>query len=264
MSLILEALRKSEAERRRGNTPDVAMELPPAALRARNATPAWLWPVVVAAIIVVALAWWLAGRRDTAQPAAPAVDRTATESAPAAAPAVVPSAAVAAPATTATAPAQTTKTPEPDVIARPVAASQQPAATPARELPPPPPIALPPAPTSTSMPGVKLSMHMWDASADKRFVILNGQRMGEGDRNGDVQVVAIEYLAAVQGCDLHAPMPSSPPLERARGLLRAQVPTLDEDRYFAPDIAAAAALVRSGALVAAVAPLVLPAVESRR
>ncbi|RYF68301.1 MAG: hypothetical protein EOO22_17965 [Comamonadaceae bacterium] len=42
------------------------------------------------------------------------------------------------------------------------------------------------------MPGVKLSMHMWDGSADKRFVILNGQRMGEGDRNGDVQVVAIE------------------------------------------------------------------------
>jgi len=35
-------------------------------------------------------------------------------------------------------------------------------------------------------------MHMWDASADKRFVILNGQRMGEGDRNGDVQVIAIE------------------------------------------------------------------------
>ena len=29
MSLILEALRKSEAERRRGSTPDVAMELPP-------------------------------------------------------------------------------------------------------------------------------------------------------------------------------------------------------------------------------------------
>ena len=29
MSLILEALRKSEAERRLGSTPDVAMELPP-------------------------------------------------------------------------------------------------------------------------------------------------------------------------------------------------------------------------------------------
>jgi histidine ammonia-lyase len=33
--------------------------------------------------------------------------------------------------------------------------------------------------------------------------------------------------------------------------LRARVPHLDNDRYLAPDIAAAADLVRSGALVAA-------------
>ena len=63
---------------------------------------------------------------------------------------------------------------------------------PASEPPPQAPTLPPPAPAATSMPGVKLSMHMWDASADKRFVILNGQRMGEGDRNGDVQVIAIE------------------------------------------------------------------------
>ena len=53
MSLILEALRKSEAERRRGSTPDVAMELPPAPLRTRNAAPSWLWPVV---LLVLAIA----------------------------------------------------------------------------------------------------------------------------------------------------------------------------------------------------------------
>ena len=40
MSLILEALRKSEAERRRGSTPDVAMELPPVAVARARATPA--------------------------------------------------------------------------------------------------------------------------------------------------------------------------------------------------------------------------------
>ena len=33
---------------------------------------------------------------------------------------------------------------------------------------------------------------MWDEAPGKRFVILNGQRMGEGDRNGEVTVVAIE------------------------------------------------------------------------
>lgn len=109
------------------------------------------------------------------------------------APAVVPSARIAAPATTGTMPVQATETAVPEVVAPPVTASPRPMSAPAGELPPPPSLPPPsPAPAATSMPGVKLSMHMWDASADKRFVILNGQRMSEGDRNGDVQVVAIE------------------------------------------------------------------------
>ena len=212
MSLILEALRKSEAERRRGNTPDVAMELPPVPLRTRNATPAWLWPLLLGAVVIVALAWWLAGRRDAAPPTTPAVDATAAEPAPVAtAPAVVPRAPVAAPATTTAAPVQTMETPEPAAVAAPVAASPRPSTTPARELLPPPSIPPPsPVPAATSMSGVKLSMHMWDASADKRFVILNGQRMGEGDRNGDVQVVAIErdgVLVERDGQQARVPLP---------------------------------------------------------
>jgi histidine ammonia-lyase len=70
-------------------------------------------------------------------------------------------------------------------------------------------------------------------------------------------VVAIELLAAAQGCDFHAPMRSSAPLERVRARLREEVPGLDRDRYLAPDIAAAAALVRSGA-IAGVAQVDLP------
>jgi histidine ammonia-lyase len=46
-------------------------------------------------------------------------------------------------------------------------------------------------------------------------------------------------------------MQSSLPLERARAALRGRVPHLQDDRFLAPDIAAAADLVRSGALVAA-------------
>jgi histidine ammonia-lyase len=46
-------------------------------------------------------------------------------------------------------------------------------------------------------------------------------------------------------------MTSSAPLERVRARLRECVPRLDRDRYLAPDIAAAADLVRSGALTAA-------------
>jgi len=61
-------------------------------------------------------------------------------------------------------------------------------------------------------------------------------------------VVGIELLAATQGCDFHRPLTSSPPLEAARKLVRDQVPHLDDDRHFHPDMAAAIALVTSGAL----------------
>jgi histidine ammonia-lyase len=63
-----------------------------------------------------------------------------------------------------------------------------------------------------------------------------------------INILAIELLAACQGCDFHAPLASSPAIERVRALVRAEVPHLDDDRYLAPDIAAAANLVRSGAL----------------
>ena len=63
-------------------------------------------------------------------------------------------------------------------------------------------------------------------------------------------VVAIEWLAAAQGCDFHAPLFSSAPLERARGYLRGVVPHLYNDRYLAPDIAWAKAAVCDGSFLA--------------
>jgi histidine ammonia-lyase len=71
-------------------------------------------------------------------------------------------------------------------------------------------------------------------------------------------VIAIELIAAAQGCEFHAPLSSSLPLERARALLRARVPKLEDDRLLAPDIAAAAELVRSSALAAAAGTDFLP------
>jgi len=65
------------------------------------------------------------------------------------------------------------------------------------------------------------------------------------------QILAIELLAACQGCDFHAPLRSSDAVERVRALVRTRVPHLDEDRFMAPDMAAAAELVQSGAVVAA-------------
>ncbi len=75
-------------------------------------------------------------------------------------------------------------------------------------------------------------------------------------------ILGIELLVAAQGCDFHAPLASSPPLERVRKRLRDAVPHLDEDRFFAPDMEKAAALVRSGAILDAVGGLPLPGIEA--
>ncbi|MBB5705982.1 histidine ammonia-lyase [Sphingopyxis panaciterrulae] len=72
-------------------------------------------------------------------------------------------------------------------------------------------------------------------------------------------VIGIELLAAAQGCDFHAGLASSGALEAVRGRLRAAVPMLDHDRHFHPDMEAATALVRGGA-VAEAAGLALPGI----
>ncbi|MBP2274842.1 MULTISPECIES: histidine ammonia-lyase [Sphingomonas] len=63
-------------------------------------------------------------------------------------------------------------------------------------------------------------------------------------------VIGIEYLAAAQAIDFHAPLASSTVLQAAHACLRADVPHLSDDRHFHPDMEAANRLVRSGALVA--------------
>lgn len=59
-------------------------------------------------------------------------------------------------------------------------------------------------------------------------------------------IVGIELLAACQGIDFLQPLKTSPQLEIIHTLLRKQVPFYEKDRYFAPDIARAKALVQSG------------------
>ena len=74
-------------------------------------------------------------------------------------------------------------------------------------------------------------------------------------------IVAIELLAAAQGCDFYADLASSPKLEAVRAVIRACVPTLLEDRYFHPDIVEAIRLVESGEVIDAVGRENLPAVS---
>jgi len=76
-----------------------------------------------------------------------------------------------------------------------------------------------------------------------------------------MSVLAIELLAAAQGCDFHAGLSSSQGLEAVRRLLRERVPMLQDDRHFHPDIELARGLVSDGALERAVG-LPLPDVAS--
>ena len=61
-------------------------------------------------------------------------------------------------------------------------------------------------------------------------------------------ILGIELLAAAQGIDFLRPLHSSAALEQVFALLRAQCPAMMHDRYIAPDIEAASALVRDGSL----------------
>jgi histidine ammonia-lyase len=90
----------------------------------------------------------------------------------------------------------------------------------------------------------------------------HGARRLEPMAENAFAVVGIELLAAAQGCDFHAPLRSSAPLEALRARLRLEVPHLDDDRYFHPDIAAATGLVQSGAVIDAVGEVLLPRLEA--
>jgi histidine ammonia-lyase len=59
------------------------------------------------------------------------------------------------------------------------------------------------------------------------------------------EVVAIEILCACQAIDLLAPLSTSPALARVHALVRSRVPTLDDDRPPAPDIAAITDLIET-------------------
>src|SRR5690606_30389551 len=114
MSLILEALRKPEAERRRRSAHDVALELPPAAVERARSVPAWLLPALVAIAIAILVAiWW--SQRGPATPATTAPPATVETPAPAVAPTVAPrpQPQVAAPPTVATVAPQVSPPPSP-------------------------------------------------------------------------------------------------------------------------------------------------------
>jgi histidine ammonia-lyase len=64
-------------------------------------------------------------------------------------------------------------------------------------------------------------------------------------------ILGVEAITAAQGIDFRAPLPTSTPLQAVVSRLRQDVATLGDDRYMAPDLAAAAKLIGSGALARA-------------
>ena len=64
-------------------------------------------------------------------------------------------------------------------------------------------------------------------------------------------VLAIEALCAARGLDLRLPLRPAPRLAAAHATIRERVPPLTGDRSPAPDIAALAELIASGALLEA-------------
>lgn len=73
-------------------------------------------------------------------------------------------------------------------------------------------------------------------------------------------ILAVEWLGACQGLDFREGLKSTPALEQARQTLRAKVPYYVEDRFFAPDIAAADELLAERVLTPLLPAGMLPSV----
>jgi histidine ammonia-lyase len=76
------------------------------------------------------------------------------------------------------------------------------------------------------------------------------RRLGRMNTNLSV-ILGVEALCAAQGVGFRAPLETSPALQAVMAAIRAVSPALEADRYLAPDIDAASALIRSGTLIAA-------------
>ncbi|MCC6249221.1 MAG: aromatic amino acid lyase, partial [Rubrivivax sp.] len=62
------------------------------------------------------------------------------------------------------------------------------------------------------------------------------------------RILGIEWLASAQGIEFLRPLRTSAVLEQAHTTLRARCPAMMHDRYLAPDIEAASAMVADGTL----------------
>lgn len=218
MSFILDALRKSETARRRSEAPDLFATMPDTAASAPARAQ---WPLLaigaVGVLSLIAALWLFAQRTPSRVTADTAADTTA--SAPDTAEPVPPASATATPEPAPEiAPAQPTAAP----AIKPAQAPEQTAsasampetANPPYELPAPPQTSPPPAAAMPAgdqvvvladldpearkqLPPLKLSMHLWNETPSQRFIIVDGQRLKEGDVLGEIVIEQITRDGAV-------------------------------------------------------------------
>ena len=242
MSFILDALRKSEAARRRSETPDLFATLPQAAAPARSRVAWPLWAMAGFGAVSSAIALWLLLHRPDmpATPTAPPGTAAGAEASPAASDfdaagdtATDTDADVATgtvsiddvtpqPPATPPSPPVTAPVPMPSVAVAPATKAPAQTATPPVAAPAPaPPAAPPPAngdrattladldpEVRRQLPALKLSMQVWNDDPQRRFVILDGQRLREGDTAGEVVVERItrtDVLLSWRGARLRLP-----------------------------------------------------------
>jgi general secretion pathway protein B len=194
MSYILDALRRADAERERGSVPDLRAQ-PLGAASAQEAPRRLTWPwiaALLAALLIGALAWFLA-----------APDEPPVALPTAALPAAPPPSAAASPAVSRAAPAEP-RAPKPAVTvvatAAPRAASTpakaEPAASAAEgriyaqaELPPD---------IRRQLPPLAIGGSMYSENAANRMLIVNGQLLHENDKPApEVTLEKIKLKSAV-------------------------------------------------------------------
>lgn len=192
MSFILDALKKSEAERNRQSGPTL-IDMRVAAPRRRS--PVWMMALLVvllANLVVLGIVLWRSPAPTAATPPPP----VAAPVAPVAPPAnVLPPPVLPAESGPAAAALPEPRMPPPEVMRAP----PEPA-PPAPQRQSPPVTAEDPAQVAaeaglpsvsdlqlsgTALPELRLALHVYDRNPASRYVLLNSQRMREGDSTAD-------------------------------------------------------------------------------
>ena len=240
MSLILEALKKSEAQRRLGEMPDLGT--PITATRRRRRPLPWLAFAVVLALVAAGAWRWLrptapptaatsasepakikaapgptmratpamtaqqAAPKPASPPATPASPAPPAASPPTAPPPRVSTPTVARTETAATAPAPAAAAPAPrPIVLPPPAPAEAPAPAAVATAPaPPPPVAndVPtvdelPADVRAALPPLPITMQVYSPDPKRRFVIIDGARVVEGESVRGVTVQEIRQAGLV-------------------------------------------------------------------